>query len=153
VQQQMQSYLSSEQSFTKDLKTLSKDGLAKGITSQLVAAGPVQGDALAQSILGGSGGAGAANKLWAQIGKASNALGAQAGMSMYGGHLSPGLTGGTVTMNNNISISITAPGGAGGDVTLTAAQIKTLTEQIQAKLLQQARRNPKTGVKLPGKSA
>ena len=153
VQQQMQSYLSSEQSFTKDLKTLSKDGLAKGITSQLVAAGPVQGDALAQSILGGSGGAGAANKLWAQIGKASNALGAQAGMSMYGGHLSPGLTGGTVTMNNNISISIAAPGGAGGDVTLTAAQIKTLTEQIQAKLLQQARRNPKTGVKLPGKSA
>jgi hypothetical protein len=153
VQQQMQSYLSSEQSFTKDLKTLSKDHLAKGITSQLVAAGPVQGDALAQSILGGTGGVGAANKLWAQIGKASNALGAQAGMSMYGGHLSPGLTGGTVTMNNSISISVSAPGGAGGDLNLTSAQIKTITEAVQAKLLQQAHRNPKTGVKLPGKSA
>jgi hypothetical protein len=56
-------------------------------------------------------------------------------------------------MNNSISISVSAPGGAGGDLNLTSAQIKTITEAVQAKLLQQARRNPKTGVKLPGKSA
>jgi hypothetical protein len=152
VQQQMQSYLGTEQSFTRDLGTLSKDHLAKGLISQLIAAGPVQGDALAQSITSGAGGAAGANKLWAQIGKASNALGAQAGMSMYGGHLSPGLTGGQVT-SNNVTINVTAPGGAGGDLNLTTAQIKSLTEVIQARLLQQARRNPRTGVKQSGKSA
>ena len=152
VQQQMQTYLSTVQSFTKDLHTLTKDHLSKGLISQLVAAGPTQGDALAQSILGGTGGAGAANKLWAQIGTASKGLGAQAAMSMYGGIISPNLKSATVT-NNNISVNVSVPGGSGGNLNLTTAQINALTAQIQAKLLQQAKRNNKTGIKLPGKGS
>jgi len=152
IQQQMQSYLGSVQGFTGDLKSLSKDGLNKAIISQLVAAGPVQGDALSQSILNDYGGVGMVNSLYSQIGKASHALGAQAGMSVYGGSLSPALTGGTVS-NNSITVNVSAPGGAAGDLNLTAAQIKTITEAVQAKLLQQARRNPQTGLKVKGKSA
>lgn len=147
---QMQSYLGSEQGFTSDLKTLTKDGLSKGIASQLIAAGPVQGDALAQSILGDYGGVQGVNKLWAQIGTASKALGAQSAMSQYGGKLSPDLTSGTF-VSNNVSISVSAENN--GTLNLTAAQITSLTEQIQAKLLQQAKRNPKTGLKLTGKGS
>src|SRR6185312_5908332 len=92
----MQSYLGSIRSFTGDVRTLRKQHLAGGIMSQLIAAGPVQGDLLAQSILQGGGTSGKSgvsqvNQLWAQIGKASNALGAQAAMSKYGGHLSDDL--------------------------------------------------------------
>lgn len=147
---QMQSYLGSEQGFTSDLKTLTKDGLSKGIASQMIAAGPVQGDALAQSILGDYGGVQGVNKLWAQIGTASKALGAQSAMSQYGGKLSPDLTSGTF-VSNNVSISVSAENN--DTLNLTAAQITSLTEQIQAKLLQQAKRNPKTGLKLTGKGS
>ena len=128
VQQQMQTYLSTVQSFTKDLHTLTKDHLSKGLISQLVAAGPTQGDALAQSILGGTGGAGAANKLWAQIGTASKGLGAQAAMSMYGGIISPNLKSASVT-NNNISVNVSVPGGSGGSLNLTTAQINALAHR------------------------
>lgn len=153
IQEQMQSYLGSIQSFTGDLKTLSKDGLNKALIQQLVAAGPVQGDALSQSILGSYGGVGMTNSLWKQIGTASNALGARAGMAVYGGTtIAPDLKSGTVT-SNNVTVNVTAPGGAGQDLNLTSAQIKTLTEMIQAKLLQQARRNPKTGLTLAGKNS
>ena len=152
VQQQMQTYLSTVQSFTKDLHTLTKGGLSKGLISQLVAAGPTQGDALAQSILGGGGGIGGANKLWSQIGAASKGLGAQAAMSQYGGIISPNLKSATVT-SNNITVNVSVPGGSGGTLNLTTAQIKALTEEIQAKLLQQARRNQRTGVQLRGRGA
>ena len=55
VQQQMGDYLQAEKSFGGDIGKLTKGGLSKGILSQLLAAGPIQGDALAQSILGGAG--------------------------------------------------------------------------------------------------
>jgi hypothetical protein len=150
VQEQMQSYLGSIQSFTTDLKSLSKEGLSKGIISQLVAAGPVQGDALAQSIMSSYGGVGMVNKLWSQIGSSSNKLGAQAAMSEYGGIISPNLKSATVT-SNSISININA--GSGATLSLSTAQIKALTEEIQAALLKQAKRNPKTGLKLTGKGS
>lgn len=150
VQQQMQSYLGSEQSFAKDLKSLSKEGLSKGIISQLIAAGPVQGDSLAQSIM--STGVGGINKLWSQIGKASNSLGAQSAMSMYGGTIAPNLKSGSVT-SNNISINISAPGGAGGDVSLTTTQVNEIVREVQAALLKQAKRNRKTNLSINGKSA
>ena len=99
-----------------------------------------------------AGGAGAANKLWAQIGKASKGLGAQAAMSEYGGIISPNLKSASVT-SNNISVNVSVPGGSGGSLNLTTAQINELVKQIQAKLLQQAKRNNKTGIKLPGKGS
>jgi hypothetical protein len=150
VYEQMQSYLASIQSFTKDLSALSKGGLNKSLIAQMIAAGPVQGDALAQSVMGSYGGIAGVNQLWAQIGKASTALGAMAAMTQYGGHLSPTLQSGTI-INNTVSISLSAGGGA--TLSLSASQIKQLTEIIEAKLLQQARRNQKTGVQAQGKSA
>lgn len=150
VQQQMQSYLSTVNSFTKDLHTATKDGLNKSLISQAVAAGPTQGDALIQSILSGTGGVKSANSLWAQIGTASNKLGAQSAMSEYGGIISPNLKSASVT-SNNISISINA--GSGATLSLSTSQIKALVEQVQAALLKQAKRNPKTGLKLTGKGS
>jgi hypothetical protein len=148
--EQMQSYLGSEQSFTGDLKTLTKQGLAKGLLSQLIAAGPVQGDALAQSILNDYGGVKGVNSVWSQINRQSNALGAQAAMSMYGGVLAPNLKSGAFT-TNNVTINLDAKGGT--TLALSDAQIKQLVALIQAKFLQQAKRNPKTGVQLQGKGA
>ena len=84
VQQQMQSYLKSIQAFRGDIGTLSKDHLNKDVLKQLIGAGPVQGDALAQSILGGKGGVGAVNALYKQIQSASNQLGITAGQDVYG---------------------------------------------------------------------
>ena len=156
VGNQMQTYLTSVKSFASDLKTLTKGGLSKDILKQLIAAGPTQGDALAQSILGGGGtsGAGAGisqvNALWKQIGTASHALGAQAAMSAYGQHLSPTLQSGTIT---NVNINVSVPGGASGDLNLTTAQISEITAKVQAALLKQAKRNRQTGVALRGKSA
>ena len=149
VQQQMQSYLQTIQSFGKDLGTLGKQGLNKSLVSQLVAAGPAQGDALAQSILGDPSGARGANKLWQQIKTASQRLGGAAAGALYGGH--PSTSGGSfaagaVTVNVNV-------GGAGSSGNLTAAQIKQITAQVQAALLKQAKRNRSTGVALPGKNA
>ena len=65
----MQSYLGTEQSFTGDLHTLTKQGLTKALIAQMVAAGPTQGDALAQSILGDYGGVKAANATGTRSGK------------------------------------------------------------------------------------
>ena len=158
VGQYMSDYLTSEKGFTKDLGTLTKGGLNKSLIQQLVAAGPVQGDLLAQSILqqggttGGAGGISQINSLWKQIGAQSHALGAQAAMSVYGQTIAPNLRSGTVT-SNNIVINVSAPGGAAGNLPLTPAQIKTITEEIQAKLLQQAKRNRQTGLKLKGYGA
>ena len=73
-------------------------------------------------------------------------------MSQYGGIISPNLKSATVT-SNNITVNVSVPCGAAGDLPLTTAQIKTLTEEIQAKLLQQARRNQRTGVQLRGRGA
>lgn len=148
VLQQMQGYAAASASFGKDLATLRKQHLAKGLISQLIQAGPVQGDALAQSILGT--GVGGINALWKQIGGSANIIGAQAAMAQYGGTLAPNLRSASVTQNH-VSISISAPKGA--TLSLTPAQIKKLVEEIQAKLLQQARRNQKTGVQLSGKGA
>jgi hypothetical protein len=156
VTDQMQSYLGSVKSFTGDIGTLRKQHLNKNLMQQLIAAGPVQGDALAQSILQGGGtsgksGVGQVNQLWAQIGKASNALGAQAAMSKYGGHLSDDLkhAGGS---QSHVSISVNVGSGSGG-LDLTQAQIKSIVAQVQAALLKQAKRNPKTGLQLKGKGA
>jgi len=149
VQAQLQTYLKSEQSFTSELKTLTKDGLSKSAISQLVAAGPTEGQALAQSILG-AGGAKDINSLLKQITTASNALGAQAATSKYGGSISPNLNSATVT-SNNVTINLDAKGGT--TLSLSTSQIKQLTEIIQAKLLEQAKRNTKTGITIKGKSA
>jgi hypothetical protein len=150
VQEQMQSYLGSVQSFTKDIAALRKGHLNKAIISQLVAAGPVQGDALAQSIMNDYGGIGSVNKLWSQLGGATKGLGAQAAMAQYGGHLSPDLKHGSVSIGG-INISINA--GHGATLVLTDAQIKAVVAKVQAALLKQAKRNNKTGIQLSGKGA
>jgi hypothetical protein len=167
VQQQMGDYLQAIQSFQGDTSKLAKGKLDKGVMEQLLAAGPLQGDELAQSILGGKGGIGAVNKLWGQINKASNQLGISGAEDVYGyggvGKTVPvkatadaapvhalqaainSLHGKTVT----IEVSVTAASGGGG-LTLTPAQIKSVTAQVQAKLLQQAKRTGRTGLQLPG---
>jgi hypothetical protein len=150
VYSQMQSYVSTVQSFGGDIKTLRKQHLNKDIIAQLIAAGPVQGDALAQSILQDYGGVKGVNQLWSQLGGASKALGAQAAMAQYGGYLNPSLTKGTFSYNN-VTINLSSKGGT--TLSLTPGQIKQLVEEIQAKLLQQARRNQKTGIQAPGKNA
>ena len=142
VMQQMQSYLTTVQSFTKDIGTLRKDHLNKAIISQLIGAGPVQGDALAQSILGGYGGVKGVNQLWAQLGHATKGLGNQAELAQYGG---------LKASSANVTININA--GSGGAAGLTTAQIKQIVAQVQAALLKQAKRNPKTGIQLAGKGA
>ena len=158
VGQYMTDYLTSETGFTSDLKTLTKGGLNKSLIQQLVAAGPVQGDLLAQSILqqggttGAAGGISSINKLWSQIGAQSHALGSQAAMSVYGQSIAPNLKSGTVT-SNNISINVNVPSGSGANLALTTAQIKLIVEAVQAALLKQAKRNRTTGVALAGKKA
>jgi hypothetical protein len=142
VAQQMQSYLTSVQSFGKDIGALRKGHLNKAIIAQLVGAGPVQGDALAQSILQGYGGIGAVNSLWAQLGHATKGLGNQAELAQYGG---------LRATQNHVTININAKGGTTLD--LSPAQLKQLVEEIQAQLLKQARRNNKTGIKASGKGA
>lgn len=149
VFEQMQSYLGSVKSFTGDIAALRKGHLNKAIISQLVAAGPVQGDALAQSIMHDYGGIRGVNKLWSQLGVATKGLGGQAAAAQFGG-LSPNLHSATVNQNH-VSITVNAKGGGG--LNLTPADIKTLVAQVQAALLKQAKRNPRTGLQLQGKGA
>ena len=145
---QMQNYLASSQAFGTDLTRLRKGHLNKDLIAQIVAAGPVQGDMLAQSILGT--GIGGVNKVWGQIGHSANVIGAQAAMAQYGGMLAPNLKSGTFT-SNNVTVNINA--GHGATLSLTEAQIKALVAKIQAELLKQAKRNPRTGLQLSGKGA
>lgn len=153
VQTQMKSYADSLKTFSGDIKSMSKGGLNKDLLRQMIGAGPVQGDALAQSIQQGPGGIKAVNQLYASIQKMSRGIGAQAAGAIFGGTLAPNLKSGTF-VNNNVSISVNLSGGkGGGDLQLTNAQINQLVSLIQKKLLQQAKRNPKTGLKLPGKGA
>ena len=160
VGNQMQTYLTSVKSFAADLKTLTKGGLSKDILKQLIAAGPTQGDALAQSILGGGGTSGPnagisqVNSLWKQIGISSHALGAQAAMSVYGQTIAPNLKSGNIN-SNNINVNVNVGGGASGDLALSNTQIKQIVAQVQAALLKQAKRNRSTGVALvlPRKNA
>ena len=84
VQEQMGSYLQAMQSFQGDMGKLAKGGLQKRLLSQLYAAGPIQGDAEAQSIMGGAGGIKAANQLWNQINSTATKLGVQAIGAQYG---------------------------------------------------------------------
>ena len=150
VQQQMQSYLGSIQQFSTDVGTLSKGHLNKALLQQIISAGPTQGDALAQSIIGGQGGIAAVNNLYSKINTAANKFGMMAAGSVYGGHVSSGSVGATV---NNVSVNVSI-GGGGSALDLSSAQIKTLTADIQAALLKQAKRNRKTGVTLkPPKSS
>ena len=144
VMEQMQSYLSSVQSFTKDIGTLRKGHLNKAIISQLIGAGPVQGDALAQSILNDYGGIGGVNKLWGQLGHATKGLGNQAELAQYGG---------LKASNTNVSITVNAGSGGAASLNLTPAQIKQIVAQVQAALLKQAKRNNKTGIRQAGKGA
>jgi hypothetical protein len=83
----MQSYLASIRAFIAELKSLSAQHLNKGILQQLIAAGPVTGGQYASSIL--QGGVGQVNSLYKQIQQQSAVLGAQAAMSVYGGHAAP----------------------------------------------------------------
>lgn len=63
----------------------------------------------------------------------------------YGGSLSGG--GGSSTITNN-DVSVTISGGGGGVMNMSSSQLKELMDEIQSKLLQQAKRNRKTGKKL-----
>jgi hypothetical protein len=153
VQTQMKSYADSLKTFGGDIRSMTKGGLNKDLLKQMIAAGPVQGDALAQSIQQGPGGIKAVNSLYASIQKMSRGIGAQAAGAVFGGTLAPNLKSGTF-VNNNVSISVNLSGGkGGGDLQLSNAQISQLIAIIQKKLLQQAKRNTKTGVKLPGKGS
>jgi len=162
VQQQMGDYLQSIQSFQGDVGTLSKGGLNKTLLKQLLAAGPVQGDAEAQSILSGAGGVKGANSLYNQIQAASNKLGIAGGQAVYGygqgktvqaGAKVTGtaqvhqlqsaissLHGKTVT----IKVNVDAGGGSSG------TSIDQIVAQVEKKFLQQAKRNRKTGLQLQG---
>jgi hypothetical protein len=153
VQEQMQSYLGSMQGFSKDLGALRKGHLNKDLIAQMVAAGPVQGDALAQSVLGGPGGIKAANKLDNQIGKLAGKIGSQAAMSQFGGYLSPDLKNATVVGKGGVAVNISVNAGKSGDLNLTPEQVAAIVAQVQAALLKQAKKNNKTGVKLPGKGS
>jgi hypothetical protein len=144
VMEQMQSYLGSVTSFTKDIGALRKQHLNKAIISQLIGAGPVQGDALAQSILNDYGGVSGVNKVWGQLGKATKGLGNEAELAQYGG---------LKASNTNVTINVNAGAGGAASLNLTQAQIKQIVAQVQAALLKQAKRNPKTGIQLSGKGA
>ena len=153
VQTQMQSYAASLKAFSADLKSMTKGGLNKDLLKQMIAAGPVQGDALAQSIGQGPGGIGAVNKLYAQIQHLSKGIGAQAAGAVYGGTIAPNMRSGTI-VNNNVSVSISMGAGGGGDLaSLSPKQLKGLMEQVQRELLKQAHRNRKTNIALKGKGA
>jgi len=150
VADQMQSYVTSLKAFSKDISALHKGGLSKDLLKQIIAAGPIQGDALAQSILTGGGTSGSGikdvNKLYGQIGHLSNVIGAQAAGAVFGGTVAPNLKSGTF-VSNNVSISVSAPG-SGGLGGMTDKQVNQLVAMIQKKLLQQAQRNRKTNLKL-----
>ncbi len=157
VQQQMQSYLSSTKSFTGDLKSLSSQGLNKGILSQLIGAGPVQGDSLAQSILGGAGGVKAVNSLQSQITKASNALGAQAGMSMYPGvKIAPNLQSASASEQvpgvggKTATVTVKASGVEAVQSAINSIQGKTVTINVQALGAGIASKGMQTGGLVPG---
>lgn len=153
VQEQMKDYLASIKTFTSDVQHLSKAGLNKAVLQQILAAGPGQGHLLAASVLGGPGGVGAVNNLWRQINTAANKLGAVGAGAIFGGTLAPNLRSGTF-ISNNVSINISMGKGAGGDLgSLSASDLKKLVSLIEAKLLEQAKRNRKTGVQLKGYGA
>jgi len=59
------------------------------------------------------------------------------------------LQGKTVTIKVNV---VETQGGSTGTGKLNKAQVNDVTQQVQASLLQQARRNPQTGLKLLGKA-
>ena len=152
AQDQMKSYLGTLKSFGGDVAKLRKEHLNKDVMAQIIAAGPEQGDQIAKSILGGKGGAGAVNKLWKDIQKASKGLGAQAAMAQYGGQLSQDLKHGQVSIGG-VTINVSVGGGKGGTLELTREQIAQIVAQVQAALLKQAKKNNKTGIKAHGKGA
>ena len=180
VQQQMADYLQTEKSFGGDLGKLSKGGLSKGLLQQLIGAGPLQGDQLAQSILGGAGGIKGANSLMAQITKESNALGIQGAESIYGMpkgaagvhgkavsvpvHADAAaaqaaidqIHGKSVTINVKLDISGGGGGGSGGGsstLQLSPSQVKQVAAQLQAEMLKRAKNNRRTGNQLQGYGA
>ena len=59
--------------------------------------------------------------------------------------LAPNLKSGTFT-SNNVTINVSMGGGASGNLALSNAQMKQLVGEIEAKLLQQSKRNRKTGL-------
>ena len=131
-----------------DITKLRKEHLSKDVMAQIIAAGPQQGDQIAQSILSGQGGVGAVNKLWQQIQKASKGLGAQAAMAQYGGYLSPDLRKAGVS-SGGVSINVNVGGGGHGTLDLTPSQIAQIVAAVQAALLKQAKKNNKGGDKKP----
>jgi hypothetical protein len=173
VQEQMGSYLQALKSFQGDMGKLAKGGLEKRLLSQLYAAGPIQGDAEAQSILGGQGGIKAANQLWNQINSVATKLGVSAIGNVYG---QPGLTGKTVhagatvtgaaavhslqsAINSlqgktvTVKVKLDIEGGGGGTASgkpIPNDLSKVIMQQVQKAALQQAQRNRRTGLTLSG---
>ena len=162
------------QSFQGDIGKLSKAGINKQMLQQIIGAGPLQGDQEAQSILGGQGGVAAANKLWGQINATSKQLGITAGQDVYGygmkdKNVKAGAYGDrqcrgafpadrdqrpegkTVT----VKVKLELEGGGGTMSGTPQAMTKMITKEIQAAVLQQAKRNPGTGsgLKLAGYGA
>jgi hypothetical protein len=160
VQQQMQDYLASIKAFGKDIGVLSKGGLNKDVLRQLLSAGPVQGDALAQSILGGAGGIHAVNQLYKQIQQASTGLGVTGMEAIFGKpktiHVDATKANSDVsrlrdTLNSLHDKAITIHLKVEGSASLDPGLVKGLLQQFQEELLKQARRNTKTGILLKSK--
>jgi hypothetical protein len=170
VQQQMSDYLQTEKSFQGDLGKLSKAGLNKNLMQQLLAAGPLQGDQEAQSILSGAGGVKGANSLWSQINAASNQLGLSSAKQIYGAPLTgknvkasaevsglgqvhalqsaiDSLHGKSVTVTVNV---VSGGTGGGSGAKASPAQVKTAVQTVQKGILQQAVRNRSSGLTLNG---
>lgn len=167
VQQQMGDYLQAMKSFTGDLSKLGKQGLNKNLMQQLIAAGPLAGDQMAQSILGGAGGAKGANQLWSQINAEANKLGITGAGLVSGKNVNIGvnasagpvhalqaaidhLHGKTITIRVNV---VEGTGGSGGHGAGGGALPKHVLSQVQTSLLIQAHNNRRTGVQLPGYGA
>jgi hypothetical protein len=99
---------------------------------------------------GGKGEIAAINKLYGAITKAANVFGAKAAGAAYGGVLAPNLKSGTFT-TNNVTVSVNMGSGSGsGNLALSNAQMKQLIAEIEAKILQQSKRNRKSGLTQKG---
>ena len=149
VQQQMQAYLQTEQSFSKDLGTLGKQGLNRQLISQLVAAGPAQGDRSPRASSAAPAGPGRSTSCTRRSARRPRNSGDSGRRPLRGAsrHFRGQFSAGGVTININV------PAGAGGGVALTTAQINSITAQVQAALLKQAKRNRTTGIALHNKQA
>jgi hypothetical protein len=114
--------------------------LSKAASQFGVTAGQAEG--------GGKGEISAINKLYGAINHAATVFGQKAAGAVYGGSLSA--KDATITASN-VTVNVSLGAGAGSSLAgLTSAQLKQIVSEIEAKLLQQAKRNRKTGTTLKG---